>query len=251
MIVSTHSWRGGTGKSNITANLAALLARAGRRVGVVDTDIHSPGIHVVFRLEPQAMRRTLNDVLWGRCAIAEAAHDVTDRVAAHGALAAGGAVLLIPSSVQAGEITRILREGFDVNLLGDAYAQAIDALGLDVLLIDTHPGLSEETLLSIAVSDTLLLVLRPDAQDYQGTAVTLEVARRLEVPNLLLVVNKSLSSLDFGLLRERIERTYGAPVAAILPFSEEMLTLGSGDLFALVAPAHPFAAGLGDLLGRL
>jgi MinD-like ATPase involved in chromosome partitioning or flagellar assembly len=38
-IISIHSYRGGTGKSNITANLAALLAANGRRVGVVDTDI--------------------------------------------------------------------------------------------------------------------------------------------------------------------------------------------------------------------
>ena len=49
-IVSVHSYRGGTGKSNTTANLAALLALNGRRVGVVDTDIQSPGIHILFGL---------------------------------------------------------------------------------------------------------------------------------------------------------------------------------------------------------
>ena len=38
-IVSIHSFRGGTGKSNTTANVAALLASEGRRIGVVDTDI--------------------------------------------------------------------------------------------------------------------------------------------------------------------------------------------------------------------
>ena len=45
-IISVHSFRGGTGKSNATANLATLLALQGKRVGVVDTDIQSPGIHV-------------------------------------------------------------------------------------------------------------------------------------------------------------------------------------------------------------
>ena len=49
-IISTHSFRGGTGKSNTTANLAVLVARAGHRVGVIDTDIQSPGIHVIFQL---------------------------------------------------------------------------------------------------------------------------------------------------------------------------------------------------------
>ena len=36
-IVSVHSFRGGTGKSNTTANIATLLAAEGRRVGVIDT----------------------------------------------------------------------------------------------------------------------------------------------------------------------------------------------------------------------
>jgi septum site-determining protein MinD len=45
-IISIHSFRGGTGKSNTTANISALLAMDGARVGVVDTDIASPGIHV-------------------------------------------------------------------------------------------------------------------------------------------------------------------------------------------------------------
>ena len=70
-IISTHSFRGGTGKSNTTANLAVLAARAGHRVGVIDTDIQSPGIHVLFQLEHTAIDKSLNDYLWGRCRIEE------------------------------------------------------------------------------------------------------------------------------------------------------------------------------------
>ena len=76
-IVSIHSYRGGTGKSNLTANLAACLAAAGKRVAVVDTDIQSPGIHMLFGLEDTSERRTLNDYLWERCPIGETAVDVT------------------------------------------------------------------------------------------------------------------------------------------------------------------------------
>ena len=50
-IISIHSFRGGTGKSNTTANVAALLAAEGLRIGVVDTDIQSPGIHVLFGVD--------------------------------------------------------------------------------------------------------------------------------------------------------------------------------------------------------
>ena len=50
-IISVHSFRGGTGKSNTSANLAYLCALRGLKVGVVDTDIQSPGIHVLFGMD--------------------------------------------------------------------------------------------------------------------------------------------------------------------------------------------------------
>ncbi len=61
-IISVHSFRGGTGKSNTTANIAALLALEGRRVGVIDTDIQSPGIHILFGLDEAEMRYALNSI---------------------------------------------------------------------------------------------------------------------------------------------------------------------------------------------
>ena len=41
-IVVVGSGKGGVGKSTLTANLAVALARAGRKVGVVDADIYGP-----------------------------------------------------------------------------------------------------------------------------------------------------------------------------------------------------------------
>ncbi len=232
-IVSIHSFRGGTGKSNVTANLATVIAGGGKRVGIVDTDIQSPGIHVIFGLGEQQITRSLNDYLWGRCPIADAAYQIALPEVA-------GTIYLVPSSIKTGEITRVLREGYDVGLLNDGFQSLIEKLRLDYLFIDTHPGLNEETLLSIAISDVLVLILRPDQQDFQGTAVTVEVARKLEVPKLLLVLNKAMKSLDFAALREQVNLAYRAPVAALFPFSEEMAELGSRGLFCLRFPEHPF-----------
>ena len=101
------------------------------------------------------------------------------------------------------------------------------AFRLDYLFIDTHPGLNEETLLSIIISDTLVLILRPDQQDFQGTAVTVEVARKLKLKRLLLVVNKVLPKLDFESLKQQAQETFNAPVAGVLLVSEEMIRLYS------------------------
>jgi MinD-like ATPase involved in chromosome partitioning or flagellar assembly len=238
-IVSVHSFRGGTGKSNTVANVGALLAAQGCNVGVVDTDIQSPGIHVLFGLRGADLTTTLNDYLWRRCSIAEAAHDVTPKPRTPRREALPGHVYLIPSSIKTGEITRVLREGYDAQDLVRGLRELIDRLALDVLIIDTHPGINEETLLSIAISHTLAVVMRPDSQDYEGTGITLQVARQLEVKDLTLIVNKVPAVLDLAALETRVEQTYGCSVAAVLPHSDELMALASDDLFALRFPDHP------------
>ena len=243
-IVSIHSFRGGTGKSNISANVAAQLAKFGKRVGVIDTDIQSPGIHVLFGMDEEKIDKSLNDYLWGRCAIEETAYDVSARIGDGEVVLMGSDLYLIPSSIRAGEITRVLRDGYDVGLLNDGFRALIEKLNLDYLIIDTHPGLNEETLLSIAISDVLFIILRPDQQDFQGTAVTVDVARRLDVPYLYLIINKALSSYDFDHLKEQVEAIYDSPVATILPLSEDVARLQSADIFCLRHPEHTFSKGV-------
>ena len=244
-IISVHSFRGGTGKSNTTANLAAIFASEGKRVGVIDTDIQSPGIHVLFGVNEDDIKYSLNDYLWGKCEIQQTAVDVTASLNATPdnrlRIPAGGQVYLIPSSIKVGEIARVLREGYDVGLLNDGFQNLVTELNLDILLIDTHPGLNEETLLSIAISDSLAILMRPDQQDYQGTGVTVEVARKLDVPNMVLIVNKTPTSLDFNEVRERVAATYNCTVGAVLPHSDEMMTLASAGVFVLRYPDHPIS----------
>jgi MinD-like ATPase involved in chromosome partitioning or flagellar assembly len=247
LIISVHSFRGGTGKSNTTASLAALLAQDGRRVGVIDTDIQSPGIHVLFGLDEEEMQYALNDYLWGNCTIEEAAVDVTERLGP----SIKGRIFLIPSSLKAGEIARVLREGYDMGLLSDGFQELVSGLSLDVLIIDTHPGLNEETLLSIAISDALALIMRPDSQDYQGTGVTVDVAQKLGVPRLLLVVNKVPAAFSEAGVLQRVQETYNCEVGAVLPHSDEMMTLASSDIFALRFPDHLVTKRLRALADRL
>jgi MinD-like ATPase involved in chromosome partitioning or flagellar assembly len=246
-IISVHSFRGGTGKSNTIANLSALLATGGKRVGVIDADIQSPGIHVLFNLDTTVLKYSLNDYLWGKCEIKQAAYDVTPKAE----IKDSGRIYLIPSSIKAGEIARILREGYDVGLLNEGFHTLIKELDLDTLLIDTHPGLNEETLISIAISDALIIVLRPDQQDYQGTGVTVEVARRLEVPKMLLLVNKTPQIFNPEDVRVRVEQAYHCAVAAILPHSDEMMGLASSGIFVFHYPEHPITLMLKRVLSEV
>ncbi|CAN5587832.1 MinD/ParA family protein [soil metagenome] len=237
-IIAVHSFRGGTGKSNTTANLAASLALSGKRVGVIDADIQSPGIHVLFGLAADDIDASLNDFLWHERDIRGIARDVTDR----DAIPPPGVIHLIPSSMKPGEIARVLREGYDAERLTTGIRRLVDELALDALFIDTHPGLNEETLLSLVISDTLVIIMRPDRQDFEGTGITARVARELEVPRILIIVNKTPVEYDSVAVAERVRDAYGCEVADVLPHSDDLMRLASEGIFGLRWPDHPLSA---------
>jgi len=250
MLISVHSFRGGTGKSNTTANLAGLLAATGARVAIVDTDIQSPGIHVLFGLD-NTPGPSLNEYLWGTSEISDLAIDVTDRVRANREVADSGALFLIRSSVNASDIARILHEGYDMSRLKTGFQDLKTELNLDYLLIDTHPGLNEETLLSFMVTDILLLILRPDRQDFEGTAITVSIARRLKVPEMLLVVNKVPGAIDREDLLAQLAENYDAEAIAALPLAEDVAMNASSDLFSITNPEHDWSQQLQVVADRI
>lgn len=252
-IISVHSYRGGTGKSNLVANLATLLVLQGKRVAIFDADIQSPGIHLLFGLKDRQIKYTLNDYLWSQCPLAETAYDVS--YALNEQLpepkVKEGSIYLVPSSMKPEEIATVLSEGYDVELLHQGFQELSNLLELDYLFVDTHPGISEETLLAIGVSDVTLVILRPDYQDYQGTAVVLDVARQLEVSHLLLVANKVLPEVNGDALSKKVEKTYQVPVAGVLPISTEMFRLASQGIFCLSYPNSSFTQELKKISNKI
>jgi MinD-like ATPase involved in chromosome partitioning or flagellar assembly len=237
-IISLHSFRGGTGKSNLAANLAYVLAKGGQRVGVIDADVLSPGIHNLFNLEGIQIVASLNDYLLHGRDIMETALDVTSRLDD----TVPGQLFLIPSSIDPNEIANIFRHGYGAEQLTRGLRSLVDGLALDVLFVDTHPGLNEETLLSLIVSDVLLILMRPDKQDYEGTGITIKVARELEVRRVAIVVNKVPASLSPEAIKARVEEAFSCEVMAVIPHSDEMMSLASERIFAHCYPNHPITS---------
>ncbi|MHA1376952.1 MAG: MinD/ParA family ATP-binding protein [Candidatus Helarchaeota archaeon] len=235
-IISIHSFRGGTGKSNIVANLATYCAMKGANVGVIDTDIQSPGVHIIFGLGNKKLKHTLNDFLYQKCQIDDVAVDVTKSLKIK-----GGHLFMFPAALDANEITKILREGYEVSTMSEGFNEIIDSKKLDYLFIDTHPGLNEETFLSIALSDILFVILRPDEQDYLGTAVTLEIAKKFEIPKIYMIINKILKKFDKKDVEKEMQKAFHVPPAGSFYYHEDFAEAASKEVFILNHPEHEFS----------
>lgn len=239
-IIAVHSYRRGTGKSHVVANMGSLLAIHGYRVGVMDFNFVSPSLPILFGMNDNKFTYTVNDYIWGKCEIQQTAYDVTPHIR-EGRLV-DGQLFLIPASTRPKEIARVLQGGYYMNLLVDACFDLLNTLALDFVVIDTPAGLHEEAQLIIALCDVLIVILRPDRQDFQGTGVILDVARKLGVPHKMLVVNEVPPLMETAVLKTEIEQVYQCDVSAVLPHTEALTLLASNDVFVLRFPDHPLTA---------
>lgn len=126
LIVSLTSGKGGVGKTFITINLAATLARQGKKVLVVDCDLGLANIDIMLGINPA---RTLKDVVFGELHL----RDVI--------MPAAGGFDLIPASSGIREMAQLLFE--KIQTIKD---MLLEIEGYDVILLDTGAGIAEVVL---------------------------------------------------------------------------------------------------------
>ncbi len=236
--ILVHSFRHGVGRTNIAANLAYLLAAEGQRVGIIDTDLTAPSLHCIFGVSEKEITCSFTGYLTGACSLEQVVYPLADRLNQ----SLDGALFFVPGTV--GKKNRAFPPDAAV------YVEALNAgcqelgasLNLDTILIDTQPGLDKNTLVSLTVADTLVVIMRHDWRDYQGTGVTIDVVKQLEVPEITLIINEVPAKFDFGAMKTELETTYNCQVSAILPHIEAVMALGNKDIFAMHYPTHPATA---------
>src|SRR3990170_1551924 len=88
--ISIHSSRGGTGKTVIATNLAAIYALKGLSVALLDLDFKAPSLVDVFSKGiKDPVKYWLNDFLDGRCRAEQALTDVSEAYGLEGKLFLG------------------------------------------------------------------------------------------------------------------------------------------------------------------
>jgi septum site-determining protein MinD len=241
-IITITSFRRGTGKTNLLASLAALAAQGGYNTLLVDTAFRSPGLHTLYKVKPEGA--TLTDCLMDNLDFQQALVKIRDRTFS-------GQLYLLPASESVQYITQLLKKGYDFNQFRKNFLTLRKNLNLDLIFIDTQSGLNEDNLVLLALSDVVLVLMRTDQQEFQGTAVMVDLVKHLEIPKLRLLVNDLPDIYDPREFARDIRETHQCPVAAVLPHVSEMMSLGSRAVFALEYPNHHARKQLEDLLDDL
>lgn len=168
------SGKGGVGKSTVSANIAISLALAGKKVGLLDVDIHGPSIPRLLKLEGQTLK--------------------SDGMKA------------VP--VQVGDNLKVVSVGFILQNADDAiiwrgpmkfglikqFISDVDWGNLDYLIVDSPPGTGDEPLSVIQVMgevDGAVLVTTPQDLSTADVRKSISFCRKLNIKVLGVLENMS------------------------------------------------------------
>ncbi|MEP6740601.1 MAG: MinD/ParA family protein [Caldimonas sp.] len=186
-ILAVTSGKGGVGKTFLSANLAAALARRGERVLVLDADLGLANLDVVLNLHPKI---TLHDVFTGKAALDDAILP-----------APGGFSVLLAGSglVEYSRLTPQVREQL-VDIIEKV------APRFDRILLDTGAGISDVVLHAISLADDVLVIATPEPTSMTDAYATIKVLAIQQGRRAIrLVVNQVSASGEGRTIRNQLQ----------------------------------------------
>ena len=139
-VIAVTGGKGGVGKSNVSINLSLALAELGRRVVLMDADLGLANIDVLLGLSAS---QNIGDVLAGECTLSDVLVD------------GPGGIKIVPASSGTQHLTQLgpLEHAGLINAFSDL------SHDLDVLIIDTAAGISEQVVSFVRAAQEVLMVV--------------------------------------------------------------------------------------------
>jgi chromosome partitioning protein len=168
--IAIHSYKGGTGKTTIAANTAALLVKTGKKVALLDLDIYAPSLHNYFKITP---KKWINDFLDNNANIEETILDVTESI--HNKEGSLGKFFVGFSNPNRDAIFKFeISNGTEYwkkqfRKLVFLREQMITKMDMDYIIIDTSPGIRHWSINALSIADKLILTMKMDDLDIEGT----------------------------------------------------------------------------------
>jgi pilus assembly protein CpaE len=235
IVVSVFSSKGGTGKTTLTANLAAAIAdRSGKDTAVLDLELELGDVHAHFGQEAKLTVQDLTDIgkLTDREEILAAGTRFGERLWGYGAISEPGLPQITGESI--GKVMRVLRGEFSFTV------------------VDASASYTDHALASFDVSEVVFLITALDIVAVRHLSIALRTLLSLGVPQdrFRVVLNRSDSKV--GLELADVERVMRVNVEAGIPSSRLVPTaLNNGQPVYLTDPKSPVAKSFAALADRV
>lgn len=169
-LIAIGSGKGGVGKTTITVNLAIALARAGQKVGLMDSDVYGPNVPLMM-----GVRAT--------------PHAVGDRIQP---IEKHGVKLISMGFLNPGDKPLIWR-GPMLHSVIQQFLRGVDWGELDYLLIDLPPGTGDVqlSLIQTAPLTGAIVVTTPSDVSLEDARKAVHMFQQVRVPLLGMIENMS------------------------------------------------------------
>ena len=201
-VITFHSYKGGTGKTTLAANLAALLAKKGNNVCIVDIDVYAPSLHAYFGdFVQNRIKNTINDYIVGACGVDDLLVQVTPMSQFSDKGSLNGKIIGCFSSPKREDILKIEGVKEDKNRMNmlkrfiNFREELIEKNDIDYVIMDSSPGIRFWAINALALSDIVFLTLKMGDMDIGGTKM---------IANEILAQFKEQGNTKYYLLLNRI-----------------------------------------------
>jgi MinD-like ATPase involved in chromosome partitioning or flagellar assembly len=249
VIIALHSYKGGTGKTLLSVNLATLFAKMGKKVCLLDLDLRAPSICSIFENKTE---HWMNDYLSKACKIENVLSDCTSSDMGKGKLLVG----LANPSIEAIREMEAKDRKWEMEALGRLFAlktSLLNDMHLDYVFFDTSPGLQYSAINAIVSADIVLVVMPQDKSDVAGTQLMMRDLYELFEKKTGVIINK----IPFEYFSAENQNntiklaTHQLPIVGAVPCSCDILAAGGKCLFASEKPDHPFTKTLQEIATNL
>jgi len=250
-VIAVHSYKGGTGKTILSINLAAALVKHGKKVCLMDLDFRAPSLSTLLKVEKADY--WLNDYLNGICGIDKVLIDLTERIRDGGKLFVG---LANPTTEAIRDISAKDRK-WEMRALGRLLSlrnTLLNDKGFDYLVFDTSPGLQYSSINAIVSADLVIVASTLDKSDVEGTKRMLKELYDLFEKKTRIVTNKVLYGENIKSVkdvRSQMEELYGVPILGVIPCFCDVSRAKGTLIFVEDKPDHPFTKIMDEIATEL
>ncbi|MEM2868272.1 MAG: MinD/ParA family protein [Candidatus Bathyarchaeia archaeon] len=246
-MIAVHSYKGGTGKTLISTNLAAALAKQGEKVCLMDLDFRAPSLASLLGIEN--MKYWINDYLNGICDVEKTIMNMSHRIAVENRFFTS---LANPSLEAIRDMSSKDRK-WEMKALTKLLSLKNSLLSggkFEYIVMDTSPGLQYSSINAIVAADIVLVVTTMDKSDALGTRKMLRELYDIFEKKTGLILNKVMYEEPLAHeeeLQQMVKETYGVHLLAAIPCFCDIIKAYGKTIFVHEKPNHPFA----DIINKI